>query len=444
MDVLVLLVDMHAGEWAARSKQAAAATATPSTPDATAPPLTFSSFCSQLTVFCNAFTLLNKANHLCVIGMDEERADFLWPPAPRSSTAVTAQIKQERTDDAAMTDTGAAAQRSSKNRKRGADGSTRGNNASASGSASSAAAASAIPSTSGSAATPAAAESDGLLSHLRSFAAQSAALTASRLQRIAECRKSRAAGGTAEEAGAQQQQSQPHTQPDVEDDEEESARGTKLAGALSLALCYLNRLHTSSHVNGVNIGSVKLRSRILICSLCPIDQSSQYVHIMNAIFSTQKQSIPVDSCVIGEKDSLFLQQASHLTKGVYARVDTKEQKALLQYLMFLYLSDPTSRSHLILPVQASVDFRATCFCHGQVVSLAVVCPVCLAIFCKSTPKCAVCSTRFAIAPAAAAAGRSTTPTQRPSTPPSATHAAPKSTQPTTPPTTATGASASST
>jgi transcription initiation factor TFIIH subunit 3 len=185
--------------------------------------------------------------------------------------------------------------------------------------------------------------------------------------------------------------------------------------------------------------SAKLRSRVLIFSLCP-DQSSSYVSMMNGIFSTQKQSIPVDACVLAEQDSLFLQQASHLTKGVYGRVPMQNQHALLQYLMvsdtrraaaccpfpsrwvarslsalvsrrqFMYLSDPTSRQHLILPTQPQVDFRATCFCHQQVVSLAVVCPVCLAIFCKSTPACSVCQTRFAGAGTAApAAARPSTP-----------------------------------
>ena len=150
------------------------------------------------------------------------------------------------------------------------------------------------------------------------------------------------------------------------------------------------------------------------------------------------QSIPVDSCVLGDSDSLFLQQASHLTKGIYGRVAAQNQHALLQYLMvrgfslrcytaarsnlvpsawcscfrcfharrsccvvlavcqFMYLSDPTSRQHLILPTQSQVDFRATCFCHQQVVDMGVVCPVCLSIFCKSQPKCNVCGTRFAV------------------------------------------------
>ena len=91
----------------------------------------------------------------------------------------------------------------------------------------------------------------------------------------------------------------------------------------------LNRVHSTASSTP---SGVKVRSRLLIFSLCP-DQSSSYVSMMNGIFSTQKQSIPVDSCVLADMDSLFLQQASHLTKGIYSRVPTNNQHALLQYLM---------------------------------------------------------------------------------------------------------------
>ena len=61
------------------------------------------------------------------------------------------------------------------------------------------------------------------------------------------------------------------------------------------------------------------------------DVSSQYVPVMNCIFSAQKQSIPVDSCVLGNQESSFLQQASHLTEGIY--IKPQNQSGLLQYLL---------------------------------------------------------------------------------------------------------------
>lgn len=64
------------------------------------------------------------------------------------------------------------------------------------------------------------------------------------------------------------------------------------------------------------------------------------------------QSIPVDSCVLGEGDSLFLQQASHLTKGIYGRVPLHNQHALLQYLMVRDYS--THTRHATFAAGASV------------------------------------------------------------------------------------------
>ena len=109
----------------------------------------------------------------------------------------------------------------------------------------------------------------------------------------------------------------------------------------------LNRVH---NLASSNPSSAKLRSRVLIFSICP-DQSSSYVSMMNGIFSTQKQSIPVDACVLTDTDSLFLQQASYLTKGVYGRVPLQNQHALLQYLMVSAMADclrPSCARRLIL------------------------------------------------------------------------------------------------
>ena len=49
--------------------------------------------------------------------------------------------------------------------------------------------------------------------------------------------------------------------------------------------------------------------------------------------------------MLGEGDSLFLQQASHLTKGIYGRVPLHNQHALLQYLMVLRNYSPAHIRH---------------------------------------------------------------------------------------------------
>ena len=293
-----------------------------------------------------------------MIGVDGTHADFLWPlsmvrhrPTPTSSDDAAEQMD----DVQSMGATGSKSKRTGK----------------AASGASAAASAAAAASSSSAVATPASSDSgfgvnDELLRQIHAFTAND--------------------GGASSSTGVH-------------------SSGSKLAGALSLGLCYLNRVHSAA---ASNPSGVKLRSRLLVCSVTE-DRPEQYVSMMNAIFSTQKQQVPVDSCVLGAGDSLFLQQASALTGGIYSRVSPKDQSNLLQVLMFLYLPDPTSRHHLILPTQSHTDFRATCFCHQQVVNLAVICPVCLAIFCKSQPKCAVCGTRFAVLAQTQPGARAQTP-----------------------------------
>jgi len=114
---------------------------------------------------------------------------------------------------------------------------------------------------------------------------------------------------------------------------------------------------------------------------------------MNAIFSAQKKSIPVDSCVLSPQDSTFLQQASHITGGVYLK--PQHQEGLLQYLLSCYLADAFARKYINLPVQSSVDYRASCFCHKKVIDMGFVCSVCLSIFCSFSPVCSTCGAKFA-------------------------------------------------
>lgn len=74
-------------------------------------------------------------------------------------------------------------------------------------------------------------------------------------------------------------------------------------------------------------------------------------------------------------DSLFLQQASHITRGIYHRVDHVD--ALSHYFLSLYSVDGHVRRHLHMPESADVDFRAACFCHRRVIDSGFVCSVCL-------------------------------------------------------------------
>jgi transcription initiation factor TFIIH subunit 3 len=114
---------------------------------------------------------------------------------------------------------------------------------------------------------------------------------------------------------------------------------TMMAGALSLALSYIHRI---CHVDNSTIGTsaprpgeiprqdqAAMTARILVISVSG-DLANQYVSVMNSIFAAQRMRCPVDICKIAG-DTVFLQQASDATGGVYMQLEHPE--ALLQYLL---------------------------------------------------------------------------------------------------------------
>ncbi|RUS26970.1 TFIIH subunit Tfb4/p34 [Jimgerdemannia flammicorona] len=165
-----------------------------------------------------------------------------------------------------------------------------------------------------------------------------------------------------------------------------SAGTSMISGSLSMALCYINRITKSDDLG-------RIKPRILAISVSP-DSAFQYIPIMNCIFSAQKSSIPVDVCKVFGEDTVFLQQAAHITSGIYLKVE--DPQSLLQYLMFTFLPDRYSRNYLCLPGQDQVDFRAACFCHKRIIDIGYVCSVCLSIFCDFSPVCSTCKTKFPI------------------------------------------------
>ena len=158
---------------------------------------------------------------------------------------------------------------------------------------------------------------------------------------------------------------------------------TQMAGALTLALSYINK----ATVNYSDTGSSKpaptgleatdtptgLQSHILVVSVSG-DLAHQYIPIMNTTFAAQRLRIPIDILKLAG-DTVFLQQASDATKGIYMQL--RNPQGLLQYLMMAFLPDQMSRKHLVAPTQGVVDFRAACFCHRRVVDVGFVCSICL-------------------------------------------------------------------
>jgi transcription initiation factor TFIIH subunit 3 len=210
-----------------------------------------------------------------------------------------------------------------------------------------------------------------------------------------------------------------------------STTSTKIAGALTLALSYINRetIGYAESTNGpsandptpqTNLDSTQqsqgtLQSRIFILTVSPTsDLAHQYIPIMNTIFACQRLSIPIDilqipipsptpSANTSTTTTVFLQQASDATHGIYILIPppsspNSPQPSLLTYIMTAFLPSPSSRTHLILPTSISVDFRAACFCHRNIVDIGFVCSICLSIFCSAPENgdCLTCGTHLSL------------------------------------------------
>ena len=63
-----------------------------------------------------------------------------------------------------------------------------------------------------------------------------------------------------------------------------------------------------------------LQGRILVIG-ASADTTTHYIRMMNATFAAQKLHVPIDVCLLHSTDSVFLQQASYMTRGIYSRVE---------------------------------------------------------------------------------------------------------------------------
>ncbi|KAI9744873.1 MAG: RNA polymerase II transcription factor B subunit 4 [Claussenomyces sp. TS43310] len=191
-------------------------------------------------------------------------------------------------------------------------------------------------------------------------------------------------------------------------DDVSSTATTQMAGALTLALSYINKATLLFSDSGPSSGDRSsnlanaateivpsgLVSRILVLSVSG-DLADQYIPLMNTTFAAQRMRVPIDILKLAG-DTVFLQQAADATKGVYMQL--RSPQGLLQCLMMAFLPDQNARAHLMAPTQDVVDFRAACFCHRDVVDVGFVCSICLSIFC--TPPegavCLICGTHLAL------------------------------------------------
>ncbi|VDP13205.1 unnamed protein product [Onchocerca flexuosa] len=156
------------------------------------------------------------------------------------------------------------------------------------------------------------------------------------------------------------------------------------APAIAVAVCHIYR-----YKNEIDNGD----GRILVINIGS-DFIGEHNILMNIFFAAHKHNILIDVANIGET-SPILQQASDITGGTYLNV--KKPRQLLQYTMCFMLGKASLRSAFPSPSSSSsVDYRASCHCHGVPVSIGWVCSVCLSVQCHFSPICPACNTVFKI------------------------------------------------
>ncbi|GAW20918.1 hypothetical protein ANO14919_104310 [Xylariales sp. No.14919] len=183
---------------------------------------------------------------------------------------------------------------------------------------------------------------------------------------------------------------------------------TLISGALSMALSYIHKTSlafeppktSADPANPTTAPSTKaavsnLHARILVLSVSE-SEPAQYIPTMNAVFAASHARIPIDTLALYSAPA-FLQQAAFITNGVFLSA-AANPRGLLTYLMFGFLADVDARNALVVPTQDSVDFRAACFCHRDVVDTGFVCSICLSIFCDvpENAECLTCGTKLAL------------------------------------------------
>ncbi|XWW97777.1 hypothetical protein V2A60_005764 [Cordyceps javanica] len=179
---------------------------------------------------------------------------------------------------------------------------------------------------------------------------------------------------------------------------------TQLSGALTLALCHANKAARALSASDTALleaaqtagatAPPPMKGRILVLSVSD-SESAQYIPTMNAVFAAAHSHVAIDTLALAG-DATFLQQACFNTGGVFLRAANPQ--GLLTYLMFGMIADTEAREALISPTHDTVDFRAACFCHGNVVDTGFVCSICLSIFCElpENAECLTCGTKLAL------------------------------------------------
>lgn len=129
----------------------------------------------------------------------------------------------------------------------------------------------------------------------------------------------------------------------------------KFSSAFAMAACAANRMSADKFRQTL--------PRVLVLSATR-DLPSQYIPVMNCIFSFQKAEVLVDSFLVADGDCALLQQAADITSGVYLRPEISSLSAkgtLLAWFMSCFLADRRTR-YITVETPSAITLPHTSAC----------------------------------------------------------------------------------
>eukprot|EP00866_Antonospora_locustae_P000895 jgi/Antlo1/895/1306 len=100
--------------------------------------------------------------------------------------------------------------------------------------------------------------------------------------------------------------------------------------------------------------------------------------LLRCAFGAQKLGVRIDSLNFDENE--VAKQAALMTGGMYWKGEP-----LSRFFMWILGTRCESQP---------ISFQASCTCHNRAISLGLVCPICLAIYCGVVPICRKCKIKF--------------------------------------------------
>ncbi|KAL0221547.1 hypothetical protein RCL1_001401 [Eukaryota sp. TZLM3-RCL] len=134
----------------------------------------------------------------------------------------------------------------------------------------------------------------------------------------------------------------------------------------------------------------------------PSSSSSSFADLFSVAFSAKKLNIPIDVTCIGTL--LYpLQQISFISNGSLFTLPLGEcstpsilSTSVLSLLSLSALVPAHIRSTVPVNQVSTVDLRAYCSCHSNLIDLGFICTNCLSIACKQGPFCPSCKSRISL------------------------------------------------